>query len=79
MTPREKAKELAQRFIDNAYAENVQGLYTPIAQKCALICVDEIIELLKSMGKYKVVDINLVVGSCEANFWSNVKSEIEKL
>lgn len=69
MTPKEKAQELVQRFIDEAYAETTEQLYTPIAKKAALIAVDEI-------NKY-VDDSKLPYPYNE--YWEEVKQEIENL
>ena len=71
MTPKEKAQELVQRFIDEAYAETAEQLYTPIAKKAALIAVDEMLQL------------GLLVGSDLSDtfyiYWEEVKQEIENL
>ncbi len=69
MTPKEKAQELVQRFIDEAYAETTEQLYTPIAKKAALIAVDEI-------NKY-VDDSKLPYPYDE--YWYAVQQEIENL
>lgn len=85
MTANEKAEELYEKFesrieIGLGNTEEDLAMYMHSNSKqCALICVDEIIALLKSMGKYKECDLNLIGGSCEANFYSNVKIELEKL
>jgi hypothetical protein len=62
MTPKEKAQELVQRFIDEAYAETTEQLYTPIAKKAALIAVNEIL-------KECVED--------KQSYWQEVKQEIK--
>lgn len=71
MTPKEKAQELVQRFIDEAYAETTEQLYTPIANKAAFIAVDEMLQL------------GLLVGSDLSDtfyiYWEEVKQEIENL
>jgi hypothetical protein len=72
MTPKEKAEELVQQFIQNAYQEDGDGLYTPIAKQCALITINEIIILHK--GKFM----------CEREeqneeYWQEVKQEINQL
>jgi len=67
MTPEEKAKELVLRYlrIDNNTKEwfNIH-----IAKQCALIAVDEILEI-KSVDK----DFSL------SHYWLDVKDEIENL
>ena len=69
MTPKEKAQELVQRFIDEAYAETTEQLYTPIAKKAALIAVDEII----NNDGFTRHDDYLT------EYWQEVKQEIENL
>ena len=75
MTPKEKAKELVQRFIDEAYAETTEQLYTPIAKKAALIAVDEILNNfgLTCNGQTFFTEYRAV------EFWKEVKQEIENL
>ncbi len=68
MTPKEKALALVQRFINEAYSEDSEGLYTNIAKKAALIAVDEIL------------DNNLwFKDEVNNNYLKEVKQEIEKL
>ena len=69
MTPKEKAEELVQRFIDEAYAETTEQLYTPIAKKAALIAVDEIIKSLD----------DVLHPNPFGQYWNKVKQEIENL
>ena len=68
MTPKEKAKELYDKFY-MAIPNNEMGLDNEASIQCALIAVDEIIEAnpykLSLEGKF--------------NFWAEVKQEIEKL
>jgi hypothetical protein len=67
MTPEEKAKELVLRYlrIDN---NTIQWFNLYIAKQCALIAVDEILEI-KSVDK----DFSL------SHYWLDVKNEIENL
>ena len=73
MTPREKAEELVYKFKKYAYYPKTDddelfvNQLNKNAKECALIAVDEIIDLLSH-------DINPLV-----NYWFEVKSEIEKL
>ena len=70
MTPKEKAKELIDKFLD-------QSLWMYQAKGCALIAVDEIIKTLNE----DIKDIN-VVGNVLLDlieYWKQVKQEIEKL
>lgn len=67
MTPKEKAEEIVDKFID---IENKYKEYTDFiqAKQCALIAVDEI-------QNTKAVYVNDV----EYDYWEQVKQEIEKL
>ena len=66
MTPKEKAEELIDKFI-NIYEEITLGIAKKHwAKQCALIAVDEIRDTLPLIS-----DIQ--------QYWINVKSEIEKL
>jgi hypothetical protein len=74
MTPKEKAEELIDRFIDESVVidDDIQ-YYHPkpfsLAKQCALIAIDEIIQSLdKLFGTTK-----------ECAFYKQVKQEIEKL
>ena len=70
MTPKEKAKELVERFREYSHTEFIsyRGGYqldTQIqnAKQCALIAVDEILN----------------IGCIEVPYWLQVKAEIEAL
>jgi hypothetical protein len=67
MTPKEKANELVDKF-DNfdVLGEDHNGF---TAQQCALIAVDEILELLPEIA----------FGNRVIKFYEQVKQEIEKL
>lgn len=67
MTPKEKAKELFNRFYEIEPVEPIYiGMDRGQAKQCALICVDEI--------------INNDYGSrSDMIFWQEVKQEIEEL
>ena len=72
MTPKEKAKELVDKY---CYAirteENGSGYYTNViyAKNCALIAVDEIIESMDSV----------MLPNPFKQYWNKVKQELEKL
>ena len=74
MKPKEKAEELVNKYL----------MATPIpfhiddAKKCALIAVDEILELTKR-NTYNSFDWNEITGVRYDKFWIEVKQEIEKL
>ena len=77
MTPKEKAKELVDKYIPHiAGADRYNttlGIYDKaISKNCALIAVDEIINQLTPIEK---APNNLSA----FNFWQEVKQEIEKL
>ena len=65
MTPKEKAKELVEKFGELAYNKIV-------AQQCALICVDEII------FEHEIF-IQEEHDSNRWDYWQYVKQEIEIL
>jgi hypothetical protein len=73
MTPKEKAKELWNKFF---YAQLTEGDFTldgEIAYKCALIAVDEILEAIHFDW---IEEQNL---ERQRNYWNQVKNEIEEL
>lgn len=85
MTPKEKAQELVQRFIDEAYAETTEQLYTPIAKKAALIAVDELIR--NTIRTYEECfnhdhwdgGYDTKASREAVAYWQEVKQEIENL
>jgi hypothetical protein len=73
MTPKEKAKELVERFREYSHTEFIsyRGGYqldTQIqnAKQCALIAVDEILKVIEELRT-------------EVLYWQEVKTEIEAL
>jgi len=70
MTPKEKAKELAEKMLgDNNHClnQNIE-IDKLIAKQCALICVDEMLEELGEEYLPRAY-----------KYWQEVKQEIEKL
>ena len=71
MTPKEKAKELVDKFNDcsRIYPSFIDNDFRLVnnSKQCALIALDEILDVL-------FMDINPI-----ANYWFEVKQEIEKL
>ena len=65
MTPKEKAEELMLKFmaIKSTKLSDFSVIYSPVAKLCALIAVDEILQ----------------IGCIEVTYWQEVKQEIEKL
>ena len=69
MTPKEKAKELVDKFY---YIPNSQGIFMMQdyqAKQCALIAVDEILFVV---SKYNDTQ-------AEVSYWQEVKQQIENL
>jgi hypothetical protein len=69
MEAKEKAKELVSKFKFLTYPESNAEFYNP--KQCALIAVDEIIEAI-DWHEYLYPDYT-------AEYWKQVKYEIEKL
>ena len=69
MTPKEKAKELVENMfnVDLKCDNEAMCMLYPHAIKCALIAVDEILNLCWNGNKTAL------------NYWHEVKHEIEKL
>ena len=67
MTPKEKAKELIQRYISIRRDINLSD-----AKQCALIAVDEILDAIKNFH-YGLEYLN------QRDFWEEVKQEIENV
>ena len=79
MTPQEKAKELVDKFYQQAPLEDIKFYSNDVmAKDCALIAVDEIIknnlEYLRDAGLHNDVALNI-----DLSFWQDVKHKIEKL
>lgn len=70
MTPKEKAKQLFDRYADEFNFDDTYRGYKEQSKQCALIVVDEIISI-KLLWWQK--DTN------ELDYWKAVKQEIEKL
>lgn len=69
MTSKEKAKELIDKFWYVEPEESCDGMEYHMAQQCALIAVDEILENNKILFEDVLSD----------QYWQEVKNEIEKL
>ena len=70
MTPKEKAKELVNRYmnINKVKLSDYSVIYTPTAKQCALIAVDELI-----------YETQFEVPNIRQKYWQEVKQEILKL
>ncbi len=82
ITPKEKAKELVDKFIniDIEYNDSLEGncfmTMTKLnAKECALIAVDEMIAFVKHAFSY----INIELATPSIVYLEEVKQEIEKL
>lgn len=70
MTPKAKAKELFNKYLSinlSQVNDLVDGVRIALAKKCALIAVDEIINILSNNQNELI------------NYWFEVKQELEKL
>ncbi len=76
MTAKDKAKELMDRFekLDSAHAtDSPIGSYYHDQKQCAIICVDEMLEVLNDMA----ADTDIYVDDY-ITYWEELKLEIEK-
>ncbi len=71
MTPKEKAKELVEKYQFNGDMIDDVRMSEESAVECALICVDEILESLWNVGHSS--------SNNEIKYWQEVKQEINKL
>jgi hypothetical protein len=72
MTPKEKAKELVDKFIEPTRVPIIKFIgveYIDSSKQCALIAVDEILNNNKILFEDVLND----------QYWQEVKQEIEKL
>jgi len=81
MTPKEKAKELVNRFAKLPEEGSLMWyLSFEIAKKCALIAVDEILNTLKIFVEKDTTSRSVVNFSVSRIvYWVQVKKEIELL
>jgi hypothetical protein len=68
MTPKEKADKLCMRFLIQTTTNIPYGINKSIAKECALIAVDEILNICADS-----------LGLTELDYWQQVKEEIEAL
>jgi len=76
MTPKEKAKELVNKYEYFVRMYNDDTPRKDMQKKCALIAVDEIQQIIKDLSSCKDRFIYIID---EMNYWIEVKQEIEKL
>ena len=87
MTPKEKAKELVERYdfiLTHDGLDIMDEELTMLDRKqCALIAVDEILNEIPEFFKDSIQtfkgNIKIDVPNCSYDFWKQVKQEIEKL
>ena len=76
MTPKEKAKELVDKFKNYSWMSDIEGCeessINESAKQCTLIAVDEIIAQIEP-------SVSMDVISSRIKYWQEVKTEIEKL
>jgi len=77
MTPKEKAIELFDKFKEYSYTAwhggNDEMTTEQAAKECAIIAVDEILDILGDVGVYSFADPKVTT------YWECVKAEIEGL
>ena len=72
MTPKQKAEELFDKMSTNNGDEHHHCTYY-VAKQCALIAVDEILDLKH------IVSLRRNMHEMELEYWEEVKKEIENL
>lgn len=71
MTPKEKAEQLIKKITETLEDADMYGWYNPACKNCALIAVDEIINLINTKTRDKTYEL--------IPYWEEVKQEIESL
>jgi hypothetical protein len=71
MTPKEKAKELYDKFY-MAIPSDEMGLSDEAAKQCALIAVNEILKAVNNPDETYLMKHSV-------NYWTEVKQEIENI
>lgn len=72
MTPKEKATELFEKMLSTDKVDNYSFVSNNVAKQCALIAVDECIDMLMNMNKYMLFPKQVI-------YWQEVKQNIENL
>jgi hypothetical protein len=80
MTPVEKAKELFDKFYQEAPLDEIKFYSNNVmAKSCALIAVDELIKEARFSSKY-IEEVFFTTGYYDKqDYWQEVKQEIDKL
>jgi hypothetical protein len=82
MTPKEKAKELFEKFYLIESPNGSCQMTKHEARQCALIAVEEVIEIISDLDSLNDrTEDNLLTDSINWKYyyWRDVKTEIEKL
>ena len=77
MTPKEKAKELVDKYLD--IDSKYEYLSYSMAKQCALIAVDEILEWPQVHDLEKICDYSDEFYVRPSRYWTEVKQEIEEI
>ena len=77
MTPKEKAKDLVDKYLD--IDSKYEYLSYSMAKQCALIAVDEILEWPQVHDLQKLCDYSDEFYVRPSRYWTEVKQEIEQL
>ena len=80
MTPEDKAKQLMNKIYKDVYSNFSKKGTSHTRKQCALICVDEITEILMNL-RGEFMDLkNISYSKTESlEYWQEVKQQIEKL
>jgi hypothetical protein len=85
MTPKGKALELYESFTPHWQSVNEPLIHNEV-RRCALQCVDKIIEALDAFGYTRTMYDDFETGQCitsndadPCDYWKKVKSEIKLL
>lgn len=77
MTPKEKAKELIDKFYNHTFnVEKDTEDNFESAKQCALVTIDEMLQI-QSITMYPVIEDNYIYGHID--YWQKVKQELNKL
>jgi hypothetical protein len=83
MTPKEKAKALVEKFLKMEYGvleEYFPSTHTYLAKQCAIICVNEMIEVVRSAwDKLGCGEIGELKDYIPYIYWQSVLTEITNL
>jgi len=86
MTPKEKAKELVDRFYTNIPLDNFKGTYSTFrnhAKQCALICVENekkaVTDEIEKIAEYIPDDILAQMSIYRQKKYIELRQQIEKL